>query len=148
MEFRGRGATRTAELNWRKAATDKTLARYKNRQFDWSTGVTCIHMAWAHLRAMGHRPPTLPRFRSALMAKRALNEAGHEGVTALLDSLLPRIAPARMMLGDLATVEGEVGLDAIMICAGPQRLFGWREDEAGLVVLGVAMKDVKAAWSV
>ena len=118
------------ELVRRRAATERTLARYRKKVFDWSKGITCVHLARAHLRNMGHKPETLPRFRSALGAKKALQERGFESVTGMLDSMLPRIAPAQMMLGDLAVVPGEGGLDAIFVCAGPLKVFGWREDAA------------------
>lgn len=146
MKWRGRGKQRLPELERRKQATEATLARYRDKAFDWSTGVTCVHLARAHLRNMGHRPPSLPRFRSALAAKKAMKERGWSSVSAMLDSMLERIPPARMLLGDLAVLEGDAGLDSIVICAGPQRLFGWREDQPGLVVLGVTMDEVSGAW--
>lgn len=148
MKFRGRGATRLPELERRKQATEATLERYRDKAFDWSTGITCVHLARFHLRNMGHKPPSLPRFRSALGAKKAMQERGWSSVTEMLDSMLTRIAPAQMMLGDLAVFEGDHGLEAIMVCAGPQRVFGWREDEPGLVVLGVGMEELTGAWRV
>lgn len=135
-------------LEKRRVATEKTLARYRAKAFDWASGITCVHMARYHLRNMGHRPQGLPRFRSALGATKALQERGWQSVTDMLDSMLPRIAPAQMLLGDLASCEGDNGLDSIMICAGPQRLFGWREDEDKLVVLSVGLGEVSAAWRV
>src|SRR3546814_17660492 len=62
-----------------------------------------------------------------------LKERGWASVSDMLDSILVRIPPAMMQLGDVATVEGDQGLDALFVCAGPNRLFGWREDEAGAV---------------
>lgn len=146
MSFRGRGSSTLPELEWRRQATEATLARYRNKPFDWATGVTCVHMARFQLRNMGHRPPSLPRFRGALGAKKAMKERGWPSVSAMLDSMLPRIPPAAMLLGDLAVVEGDAGMDSIMVCAGPQRLFGWREDAEGLVVLSVQMSEVSGAW--
>src|SRR3546814_3018233 len=95
---------------------------------------------------MGRKPPTLPRIRSALAAKKALKERGWASVSDMLDSILVRIAPALMQLGDVATVEGDQGLDALFVCAGPNRLFGWREDEEGAVVLEVTFDQVKGSW--
>lgn len=135
-------------LEKRRAATEKTLARYRHKAFDWQAGITCVHMARYQMRNMGHRPQGLPRFRSALGAKKALRERGWQSVTDMLDSMLPRIAPAQMLIGDLAAVPGDNGLDSIMICAGPQRLFGWHEDAEGIVVLGVRLDEVSAAWRV
>lgn len=136
------------ELERRRIATQFTLDRYRPKVFDWSRGVTCIHLAWCQLRQMGHKPPTLPRFRSALAAKRSLKERGFETVEAALDSLLPRIPPAMMLLGDLASVPGDAGLDALFVCAGPQKLMGWREDAETMVVLDISLAEVSGAWRV
>jgi hypothetical protein len=136
------------ELVRRKAATEKTLQRYRGKAFDWAKGVTCVHLARAHLRNMGHKPPTIPRFRSALGAKKAMQERGWGSVSDMLDQLLVRIAPAQMVLGDLAVVPGDAGMDAILVCAGPRKVFGWREDAPVLVVLDVSMGEMTGAWRV
>lgn len=134
------------ELERRRAATEETLARYRNKVFDWSKGVTCVHLARFHLRNMGHRPPTLPRFRSALGAKRALTERGWESVEHMLDTMLPRIAPAQMMLGDLATVPGQDGLDCILVSAGPLKLMGWHPETGEFVLYDDGISEVTGAW--
>lgn len=136
------------ELERRRIATQKTLDRYRPKVFDWSKGITCIHLAWCQLRQMGHRPPTLPRFRSALAAKRALKERGFDTVEAALDSLLPRIAPAQMLLGDLASVPGTEGLDSILVCAGPQKLMGWHPVDGSFVLYDGGMEQITGAWRV
>lgn len=148
MKHRGRGKNRLAELEWRKRATKKTLAEYRNKAFDWSAGVTCVHLCWAHLKHMGHRPPKLPKFDSALAAKRALGEAGFGSVTALLDSMLERIPPAFMRLGDVAVVEGSDGMDSIVICTGPLALLGWLPDGSKMEVYLGNIADVTGAWRV
>lgn len=148
MKFRGRGAQRMPAAERRRRATEATLNRYRGKAMSWQDGITCVHMARYHLRQMGHRPPGMPRFRSALAARRALADRGWSSTTEMLDSLLKRIPPAAMLPGDLATVAGEGGLDAIVICAGPGRVFGWREDAAELVVLGVKAGELSAAWRV
>lgn len=135
-------------LERRRIATEKTLARYRGKVFDWQTGITCVHLARTQMRNMGHRPPGIPRFRSLLGARKALAERGWNGVSAMLDDLLPRIAPAQMLLGDLAAVPGVSGLEAIFICAGPRKVFGWREDVPELVVLDVPLGDLSASWRV
>lgn len=148
MKFRGRGAARLPELERRKRATERTIARYRRKAFDWASGITCVHLARFHLRNMGHRPPGMPRFRSPLAAKKAMRERGWASVTEMLDSILPRIAPAQMLLGDIAVLPGDAGMDSVMICAGPRRLFGWREDQPTAVMLGVRLDEVAAAWRV
>lgn len=132
----------------RQQATQATLNRYRGKAFDWQEGITCVHLARFHLRQMGRRPPSLPRFRSALLAKRAMKERGWGSVTEMLDSLLPRIAPAQMTLGDLTMLPGDDGFGAIFICAGPRRLFGWREDQPVAVMLEVGLDEVAGAWRV
>lgn len=136
----------TPELVRRAEATRNTLARYRRKPFDWSERATCIHMARYHLRQMGHRPPPIPDFRSALGARQALGKAGFDSVTALLDSLLPRIAPAAMLVGDLAVLEGIEGLDSVVINAGG-KVLGWHE-AADDGVKPLIAREIKAAWRV
>lgn len=129
------------EMERRRVATQKTMDRYSGKVFDWSTGVTCVHLARFHLRNMGHKPPTLPRFRSAMGAKKALQARDWGSVADMLGSLLPSIAPAEMALGDLAIVPGDAGLDAIFVCAGPLKVFGWATDADATVVVDISNLD-------
>lgn len=132
----------------RVAATDKTLAKYRNRAFDWSDRSTCIHLARAQARNMGHRVPKMPDFRSPLSARTALRKAGADDLEALLDGLFPRIAPAQMLVGDLAILPGDDSpFDSIVICDGLTKLFGWHGlDPSKLSTIARATGDIKAAW--
>lgn len=142
-------AKQKPDLLRRKEATEATLARYRHKAFDWSKGITCVHLARYQLRKMGHRPPTLPRFRSAFAAKQAMKERGWSDASEMLDSMLERIPPARMMLGDLAVAPSDEGnMGSIMVCAGPHKLLGWREDAPELVVLDVSLDELTGAWRV
>lgn len=133
-----------SDLLRRQVATQKTMAKYRHRAFDWRNRASCIHMARFHMRQMGHRPPAVPDFRSALGALRALERTGFADVAALFDSLAPRIAPAAMLLGDIAVCPGDDGLDAILISAGGKML-GWhQDDESGLKPLIVS--ELVGAW--
>lgn len=132
----------------RKEATQATLDKFKGQPFDWSEGRHCVRLAHFHLRQMGQKPPTLPRIRSALAAKRALKERGWASVSDMLDSILVRIPPAMMLTGDIVTVPGADGLDAIFICAGPRKFIGWREDVEECVILDVEMHQIAMAWRV
>ena len=134
------------DLIRRQDATQRTLDRYRPKVFDWRTGITCVHLARFHLKAMGHSVPTVPRIRSALAARRALQDRGWDSVTAMLDSMLPRIAPAQMLLGDLAAVPGSDGFDSILICAGPQKVMGWSAVDGTFVVYDGGIGDLAAAW--
>jgi len=131
----------------RVARTEKVVARFRGHAFSWSNRRTCIHLARAQMRALGHRPPALPDMRSALTARRALKAKGFDDLEALMDSLLPRIAPLEMLPGDLALVPGEGGLDALAISAGSTLLM-YHQAADGLVPVKEAIGAVKAAWRV
>lgn len=131
------------ELVRRARVTQATMARFRERQFDWRTGATCLHMLHFHLRKMGHRPPELPRIRSLLRAKRELDKRGWGGVADMLDTLLPRIPHASMRVGDVAVFASADGLGAITVCAGAHVL-GWHEDAAGFAILDPVKID--GAW--
>jgi hypothetical protein len=133
------------DLARRVAATEKVVTRFRHRQFDWAARATCIHLARAQARAMGHRPPSIPDFRSAHGAMTALRSTGHPTLEALLDSMFPRIAPAAMLVGDLCIVPGEAGLDAIAISAGGALLM-YHQDAEGLANVKEALPHVTAAW--
>jgi len=100
------------------------------------------------MRQMGHKPETLPRIRSAFAARRAMLDRGWPDVAAMLDSMLPRIAPARMLLGDLAVVQSDEGLGSIMVNVAPRKLIGWREDADKMVTLDVSLDELAGAWNV
>ncbi len=134
------------DLIRRQIATRKTLATYRAKTFDWMTGINCVALCRYHLRQMGHKLPTLPRIRSALAAKRALKERGWASVPAMLDSFLEPIAPAQMLLGDVAVVPGDAGMDSILICAGPHKLLGWHPETGAFVVYDGGIGEVTGAW--
>ncbi len=122
------------EMLRRQRAVEATLAKYRDAPFDWAAGKTCLHMARFHLRQMGHRPEGLPRIRSALAARRALDVRGWKHVGDMLDTLLPRIAAAQMVLGDVALLDSGDGFGAIVISLGG-KVMGWHEDYAGMTAL-------------
>lgn len=131
----------------RRDVTKLTRDRFKGVDFQWSSA-SCLHMAHSHLSEMGHVLPDIPPFDTALGAARAMKERGWESVADMLDEFLPRIAPASMWLGDLALIKGAGGLDAIFICAGPLKVFGWRDDVPDLVLLDMSFGELEGAWRV
>ncbi|MBB3034062.1 DUF6950 family protein [Alteriqipengyuania lutimaris] len=135
------------DLLRRQHATEATLAKYRERPLDWASRTTCVHMARFHLRQMGHRPPPMPDIRSALGARRALKKRRWDDVAAMLDAVLPgaRIAPLAMLLGDLAVVRGDQGLDAILLHAGNEAL-GWHEN--GSRIVPMIVHEYVGAWRV
>lgn len=135
------------ELERRRRATAKTLAHYQERSFDWRRQATCLHMFRFHGRAMGHRFPRIPPIRSELRAMKELKARGHDSVTALVDTLLPRIAPAEMLLGDVAVLPGDDSpFDAVLINVAPRKFAGWHPDSFLMAVMDIDLVDITAAW--
>ena len=136
------------DLLRRSAATQATLDKYRGTAWSWDAGRTCVHLARFHLRAMGHKPERIPQVSSALSARRALKARGWAGVVDLLDAQpgLLRIAPAMMLMGDVASAPSPDGIGGILICAGPHKFFGWRDDVEGMVVLDIRADQLTAAW--
>jgi hypothetical protein len=137
----------------RKKRTEKTLAKFRGRGFKWDGGATCIHLFRTHLKNMGHKVPVVPRFTSALSAKRAMDVAGFKDLEALADSFLQRIPPSMMLLGDVALMESDLFFDdqklfdAFVISAGPGgKVMGWHSDAPALA--NMEAFQIKAAWRV
>ncbi|SMF70501.1 DUF6950 family protein [Allosphingosinicella indica] len=126
----------------RAAALAATQARFAGKPFAWGRA-DCVVMARAHLKAMGHKVPTLPRYRSALTARRALAAAGYADLEALFDSLLPRIEAAQMWPGDIALMEGDDAFGAVAVCIN-DKVMGWHEDAACPVI--VRVDSLSAVW--
>jgi hypothetical protein len=98
---------------------------------------------------MGHILPEIPAFDSPLAAAREMQARGWSSVADMLDEFLPRYeATAQMRLGDIGVIQGAGGLDAIFICAGPFKFFGWRDDAPDLVLLDTTLDEIEAAWKV
>lgn len=135
-------AERMIDLEARRVATEATLAKYRGRALDY-VSADCIRMVRYHLLQLGHRPPALPRYRSAIGARRAYLKAG--GLVAAFDAILPRIPHARMMLGDIAVLDGDGEMDAAVICVG-HKVAGWHVESDRLENL--VPLQVKAAWRV
>lgn len=137
----------TPELERRRRATAKTLAHYHERSFDWRRQATCLHMARYQMKAMGHAPPRIPPIRSELRAMKELRARGHESLILLFDTLLPRIAPAEMRLGDLAAIPGDEGrFDCLLINVAPRKFAGWHPDSFLMAVMDIELGNVTAAW--
>ena len=134
-------------LAQRATATQKTFDKFKGKPFSWKDA-SCAHLLRTHLRNMGHRPPKMPSFQSAIGAKRALKDMGADDLVTLLAGLgLMEIAPAKMVVGDLAVLPGDDGVfDAIVVCAGNGKFMGWHGASEGLQMMIDAMPHIKAAF--
>lgn len=125
------------DMQRRINALEATQARFKDRPFDWSKSATCIHLLRYHASKMGHKLPVVPRFRTALSAKKALLATGHGSLPELLDAYFVRIPPAFMLPGDVMALPGDSDLHAIAIKGERTKYLGWHKDEPGCQVLDV-----------
>lgn len=137
-------------LALRQAATEKVLAQFREKPFDWA-GANCIRLARAQAAALGHDVPPVPVFRSALGAKRALKKQGAKTVSGLLDARFERLpGPAFAWLGDLVAgpADPEHGLEAVGIADGQGNVWGWSEQNghACLVPMLFANAALTGAW--
>ena len=139
------------ELQRRVAATQATQARFEGKAFDWSKAATCIHLVRFHAAQMGHQVPIVPRFRSALGAKKALKAEGCETLTEYMDKHFPRIPAGQMLTGDVAAFPGDGGFDSLMIYGQLRAFIGWHEDEAPCQIVRVTDEGYRlcsGAWRV
>jgi len=134
------------EIEHRKNATTATLKHFEGKPFDWATHGTCIHMMRYHAAAMGHSLPIVPKFRTALTAKKALKETGFNSLSDLLDSYFPRIPPAFMRAGDVMALPGDAGFDAIVVRASVDKWIGWHEDVNECTLVVADMNAAIGAW--
>jgi hypothetical protein len=127
------------ELQRRVAAVTATQARFAGRPFDWRKAATCLHMIRFHAAQLGHKLPTVPRFRSALGAMKALKAEGVETLPELMDKHFPRIPAAQMLPGDVAAFPGdEGGFEALMVYGQLRAFIGWHEDIAACDIIRVS----------
>jgi hypothetical protein len=118
----------------RRDATEATKQRFMAKPFDWTSGGTCVHLVRFHLAQMGHSVPPMPRFRSPLGAARALRARGWADLPEMLDSMLPRIAPAARVTGDIVALPTEGAFGALAVAIDSLRLMGYLEGHDGLVI--------------
>ncbi len=133
------------DLERRRIAAQETLNAWRGRTFDWD-GSSCAHLAYDHLTNMGRDLPTMPKFTTATGAVRALKERGWGTVEAMLNDLLEPIAPAQMLVGDIGVIDGQDGLESIVISTG-FKMMAWHPD-GRFVLSGDGLDALKGAWRV
>jgi hypothetical protein len=115
-----------SEMLKRVAVTRATMAHFAPKPFSWTKGATCVHLVRKQLVGMGHRPPPMRAFRSALTAKKALEAKGWANLSAMMDSLLPAIPPARAVAGDVVEMPSEDDVfGALAVVVGNGRIMGY-----------------------
>jgi hypothetical protein len=141
-------------LALRKSVSEAVLSAFAAIPFDWD-GASCIDLAHAQARGMGHAVPPVPRFRTAKGALRALRKRGVADVPALLDQWFDRhTAPAFAQIGDLLALPGETEaglpdhrLVSIGIADGRGNWSGWHgAHPGGVTTVKFAESHFIAAW--
>ena len=135
-------------LERRHAAIEATMARYRDKPFQWGK-VDCAKVAAFHLKKLGHKISISKAgsYQSPLGAARALKRLGYSNLAEMADGIgLTRIPYSRMLLGDIAEVEGDAAIGAIGLYAGNGNLFCFHEDHPGLVTM--TPNNILRAWSV
>lgn len=133
------------EMQKRAVAVAASQARFSARPFDWSRQATCIHLLRFHARHLGHKVPAVPRFRSAIGARKALLATGWQTLPALLDSQFERIPPAFMRVGDVLAGPGSDGFEAIYIKCDKAKFLGWHQDTGVCGIIDVDPAEIGAA---
>jgi hypothetical protein len=126
----------------RNEALQKTADKFRGKPFVWGK-YDCAKLARSHLRNMGHKPPVIAAYTSAVGAKTALKKTGHSDLESFFDALLPRISPAAMLPGDIALMEGDSAFDAVAVCVG-RKVMAWHPDSE--VTAMIVPLEIKAAW--
>ncbi|TDW65345.1 hypothetical protein EDF57_103529 [Novosphingobium sp. PhB55] len=137
-------------LERRHAAIEATMAKFRDQPFQWGQ-VDCARIAAFHLRQLGYKIAISKagRYRTALGAAKALGRLGYSSLAEMADGLgLMPITPARMLLGDVAEVEGDSPVGTIALYAGSGNVFAFHEDHPGLVTAAPHAASILRAWSV
>src|SRR3546814_5477160 len=107
----------------RHAATEATLAKYRDQPFKWGR-YDCARVIAHQAKKLGHKVSLAKAgsYSSALGAKRALAKVGYATLSEALDAHLPRIAPASALLGDIIEIEGDGPLGSMGVYVGNGRI--------------------------
>ena len=124
------------------------MAKFRDKPFQWGK-VDCAKVAAFHLKKLGHKIliSKAGAYSSPIGAARALKRLGYANLAEMATGVgLTPIPYSRMLLGDIAEIEGDTPLGAIGLYAGNGNLFCFHEDHPGLVTF--APNNILRAWSV
>lgn len=134
------------KLEKRAKALNETQAKFGTKSFKWG-GCDCAKILAFHLRKFGHKVPKTGGYRSALGAKKRLNELGFETLPELVDSLgLEPIAPAFTVLGDVVSFESDDPIGGVGIVWGNGNMMCFHESFQTPVIM--TMGRIDRAWRV
>lgn len=129
----------------RAAATDITKNWFVGRPFKFGVS-DCACIVVFHLRGMGWKIATPKKgWDTPEQLARALKRFGGTGAAALDKIGLERIAPARVIIGDVVELPSDHRLGAFAIYAGNGRTLGFHEGAEGACIMQPTVPLV-AAW--
>lgn len=100
----------------------------------------CVQLVRSHLVKMGHHGlPKPAAYSSPGGVTKALKALGADNLEGVFDTLLPRIAPAAMLPGDVGLLAAEPGAPAwragtVVVSVG-RKFLGWHPDHPMLAVI-------------
>jgi len=133
-----RKAKRVPDLIRRNRALTATMAEFAGKALVLGQS-DCALLVRFHLARMGHRSlPEPGPYSTPAGVKKVLKGWGFKDLEQLFDSLLPRIAPAYMLPGDIGLVKPEPDAPAwqvgtVVISVG-RKFIGWHPDAPILAV--------------
>lgn len=139
------------DLIRRKEALERTLARYRGKRFRPGSG-DCVQLARTHLLAMGHvRVPKARAYRTVAAGIAELKRFGCANLGDMVGKLLPEIAPAAVLPGDVALVAAEpdaplAELGSLVLALGGVKYAGWHPDSPVLAVIEIEADKIDKAW--
>jgi hypothetical protein len=141
-------ARKLPTLEKRRRAVEATKERFAGRSFVLGAA-DCVKLARFHLTQMGHKLPSTGHYSNEIGAVKALKKQGAKNLAELLDKHLERIAPAAMLLGDLAMPPSDPEAEAntlgtIVIKVAPTKYLGWHPEHELPVIMDLYQID--AAW--
>lgn len=131
----------------RREAVEATIQRFNGKPMKWGR-VDCAQIAAHNLRQLGIKTGLMKgqRYASEHAALKALRDEGFAGLAEAVDAMLPRIAPAMAIQGDLIGMEteGEVWDVALCVAVGNGRVLGIRDGVA--MILQPDLSKAVTAW--
>jgi hypothetical protein len=131
----------------RREAVEATIQRFNGEAMKWGT-VDCARIAAHNLRQLGIKTALMKgqRYATEHAALKALRDQGFSGLAEAVDAMLPRIAPAMAIQGDLIgmATDGEVWDVALCVAVGNGRVLGIKEGV--VMILQPDLNHAIAGW--
>lgn len=117
----------------KRDAAQATLDHWSMVDFKLGTG-DCAQMVAKHLRSLGKSIKLPPKgsYRTVAGAMRAMRKLGHATLADWVDSAgIERIAPARVVAGDVLQLPAEHPLGGLAVALGNGAAVAWMEGVPG-----------------